>query len=423
MGRQFGCRFIAETVIIAALVLIGTTLAPPSLPPQAAGLAELRSPAAAPPASAARAAAAEPPRAFLAATAAADAAASASAALLVGAAAIALPPQAVGLAELRSTAAASPATASRSAAAEPPPEPRTATATAAANAVTLPSPASLVGAVAIAAAMAVPPAGTTVPDAAGNCCVESQSGERACVRAGTRMAFRDNVLCERGTSVSLFDYMDAFERLLCGVAWASAQDSDTLCPLYKGVSSAPRFRERFGGRVFVTDRWWSTVDADLRREGIGTLYQIMAGDVGATGTLPTCARNVVHAVFDASQPHGDGYAAISPVLPTQAGAQVPVVLHIVRPALAGAGNLRATLGIADGERVFCRHGGFTTFSIDFARAALCEFVAVAVAAKSAASARPWLLFMGTDPLACVAEATAYGESGRSRECCKNSTCS
>ena len=378
MGRQFGCRFIAETVIIAALVLIGTTLAPPSLPPQAAGLAELRSTAAASPASAARAAAAEPPRAFLAATAAADAAASASAASLVGAAAIALPPQAVGLAELRSIAAASPESAALSAAAEPPPA--SLTATAAANAVALPSSASLVGAVTIAAAAAKPLVGTTVPDAAGNCCVESQSGERACVRAGTRMAFRDNVLCERGTSVSLFDYMDAFERLLCGVAWASAQDSDTLCPLYKGVSSAPRFRERFGGRVFVTDRWWSTVDADLKREGIATLYQIMAGDVGATGTLPTCARNVVHAVFDASQPHGDGYAAISPVLPTQAGAQVPVVLHIVRPALAGVGNLRATLGIADGEHVFCRHGGFTTFSIDFARAALCEFVAAAVAA-------------------------------------------
>jgi hypothetical protein len=103
-----------------------------------------------------------------------------------------------------------------------------------------------------------PPAGPqrSTPDANGECCVEAD-GARACVRAGTRLAFRDNLFCERGTSAAIFDYMDAWERLACGEAWFSAQDSDALCAKYNGVSSAPRFRARFGAhREFVTDREW-----------------------------------------------------------------------------------------------------------------------------------------------------------------------
>ncbi len=234
-----------------------------------------------------------------------------------------------------------------------------------------------------------------VPDVDGNCCVSNSYGKRACVRAGTRLAFRDNTLCERGTSIAIFDYMDAFERLLCGVAWVSSQDSDTLCPLYNGVSSAHRFRARFGNRSFVTDRWWSSVDADLKRENIGTLYQLMAGDVAATGTLPKCARNVVHAVFDATNPHGDGFAAISPVISMRPESPAPIVLHIVPPPLdINGANMRAELGIADSDVVFCRHGGGDTFNIAMVRNALCSFM-------KDTKTRPWFLFLGTDPLICA----------------------
>lgn len=241
-----------------------------------------------------------------------------------------------------------------------------------------------------------------VPDALGRCCIEA-GGERECVRAGIRVAFRDNVLCERGTTVAVFDYMDAWERLACGVAYASAQDSDDLCPKYGGVSSAPRFRKRFGGRVFVTDRWWSTVDADLKRENVTMLYQIMAGDPAATGTRTQCVRNVVHAVFDGTSPHGDGYALISPLIPKAPG--VPAVLHIINQLPEGAGHLRGELGIESDAVVFCRHGAMNTFSIGFVRSALCEFLSASVAGSAA---RPWFLFLNTEELACADVVASYG---------------
>ena len=249
-----------------------------------------------------------------------------------------------------------------------------------------------------------PPRST--PDARGECCIEVD-GDRACVRAGMRLAFRDNALCERGTTVAVRDYADAWERLLCGVAYISSQDSDTVCPANNMVSTAAAFRARFGEeRVLVTDRFWSTVDADLERLGISTLYQLMAGDVASTGTLPRCARNVVHAVFDAKTPHGDAYASISPEVPAAPG--VNVVLHITRPLPAlppgAAAAARRDRGIGEGDTVLCRHGGFTTFDIDWARDALCRLLAE----RAAAPDRPWLLLLNTAPLACAGAAEAYG---------------
>lgn len=243
-----------------------------------------------------------------------------------------------------------------------------------------------------------------MPDASGRCCIES-GGERECVRAGIRVAFRDNLLCERGTTVAVFDYMDAWERLACGVAYVSSQDSDSLCANHQGISSAPRFRERFGARFFVTDRWWSTVDADLQRENITMLYQIMAGYPASTGTHTQCVRNVVHAVFDGTSPHGDGFALISPNLPTAVG--VPTVLHIMNPLPQGAGDLRGELGIDSDALVFCRHGARMTFNINFVRSALCEFLANASAAGSTLP-RPWFLFLNTDELACADAVSRYG---------------
>lgn len=248
----------------------------------------------------------------------------------------------------------------------------------------------------------------------GLCCVVAGE-DRECVRAGTRLAFRDNALCERGTTVAVFDYADAWERLACGVAWISSQDSGVVCPAHSGRSTEPAFRARFENRIFITDRWWSNVDADLKREGINTLYQIMAGDVAATGTLPRCVRNVVHAVFTATTPHGDGYAAVSPEVPAAPG--VPVVLHITKPLpLTPGDNLRAQLGIGESEivaasasqdrgaSVFCRHGGATTFDIPWVRSALCALFAE----RAADAARPWFLFLNTAPLECAADVARYG---------------
>ena len=86
-------------------------------------------------------------------------------------------------------------------------------------------------------------------------------------------------------------------------------------------------------------------------------------------------RTFVHAVFEATTPHGSVYARISPCVPAQVGDRsgrqaVPVVPHIVRPVSLAGPDLRAQLGIPQTATVFGRHGGYETFNIPEARAAV-----------------------------------------------------
>jgi hypothetical protein len=105
--------------------------------------------------------------------------------------------------------------------------------------------------------------------------------------------------------------------------------------------------------------------------------------------LVTCEQvsTLVHAVFDGRTPRGDAFARISPCVPGGA----PVVPHLVRRRDAHGPDLRSTLGIPPDATVFGRHGGYETFDISFARAAVLEV----------AACRPdiWFVLLNTAPLA------------------------
>ena len=112
------------------------------------------------------------------------------------------------------------------------------------------------------------------------------------------------------------------------------------------------------------------------------LYVLKKGSRGrVTDSLP----ELNHAFAVVSEPHGHRFAAISEWVAASAphrlrlgGGRVwqvrrlrtpPVVPHIVRLA-AGTEDLRAELAIPDDAVVFGRHGGQSTFTIDFVKAAI-----------------------------------------------------
>ena len=104
-------------------------------------------------------------------------------------------------------------------------------------------------------------------------------------------------------------------------------------------------------------------------------------------------RNLVHAVFNASTPHGDVYARVSEAVPTADGVHVPVVPHMIQVPPHKTKGLRAELGIPHNATVFGRYGGFGTFDIQHARAAVCQV----------ASRKPgiYFLFLNTRPMPCA----------------------
>ena len=86
--------------------------------------------------------------------------------------------------------------------------------------------------------------------------------------------------------------------------------------------------------------------------------------------VPGC-RIGVHAVFEAYEPHGDVYAAISSWVATRRGSGVPVVPYLVHLP-EEHGELREPLGIPADATVLGRHGAFNSFNIEFAKAAVIE---------------------------------------------------
>ncbi len=199
-------------------------------------------------------------------------------------------------------------------------------------------------------------------------------------RLGQPIAFWTNSMCERGTEVAVYDYADCAERHLGATAWV-------LYPRGGGLA-APRakFGGRFGERFVGVG--WDRVGDFLTSRGISDLYLIKEGTrfVPDVRELPPSVRALVHCVFHAEQPHGAVYAKISPCVVGAA----PVVPHIVRPRDAFGPDMRNELGIPADATVFGRHGGWDTFSIEYAREAVLEV----------ARARDdiWFLFLNTFPL-------------------------
>jgi hypothetical protein len=213
---------------------------------------------------------------------------------------------------------------------------------------------------------------------------------RACV------AFYSNQLCERGTEISLYDYADYAERLLGVGRPLILYERDNPNNFLPAVR---KFEHRFGKERVIGIRWPNpqvrvlarlmalltlrrrpppTLDEVLLEAGVRDLYMQKAGDADDRLSRLRRVRTHVHAVFWARQPHGHSYARISPTVPGPTGLTPnplvpPVVPYMVRPGAPHGANMRESLGIPPNATVFCRHGGATTFDIDYVRTAICAY--------------------------------------------------
>src|SRR5436190_6121403 len=114
------------------------------------------------------------------------------------------------------------------------------------------------------------------------------------------VAFDAGHLLERGTDVALYDYAHHNETLL-------GNRSLILCPARASVLALDKFRQRFSVCLYRDrqDLEWLLRDVDL--------YYVQ--DHGKRPAVPLPrpphGRTAVHCVFEANEPHGCVYAAIS----------------------------------------------------------------------------------------------------------------
>lgn len=175
-----------------------------------------------------------------------------------------------------------------------------------------------------------------------------------------KIAFRSNQLCERGTEVALWDYAHYNEKLLGNESivisqrWSGLEDPQLI--------ALPKFNKRFE-TILYPNGDNAELNRILKSHQVDVIYNICHG-----GPEPNEPRNVKvcnHCVFDLSAPRGDVYAAISEWLSKdRSNGLYPWVHHIIDiPSIEG--NLRKELNIPEDALVFGRHGGKTTFDLDF----------------------------------------------------------
>jgi hypothetical protein len=167
-----------------------------------------------------------------------------------------------------------------------------------------------------------------------------------------KIAFHDNCLCERGTTVALYDYAYYNKYYLGNESIIMYIGNYTL----NVPDVLDKFRKEFTLRPYIN--WQQEADNILTEEKCDILYMIKAGDWD--GKMASVCKNIIHCVFTTNYKHGDVYGRISGCF----GDNYPVVGHMVNLPNIDT-NLRKELNIPNDAIVFGRHGGACQFNINY----------------------------------------------------------
>ena len=167
-----------------------------------------------------------------------------------------------------------------------------------------------------------------------------------------RIAFWDNQLGERGTTVSVYDYAHYNEELLHNKSYIFYEKNNG----YNNKKVIEKFKNRF--IVHAVDNF-KDVDDYLLKYNIKLIYIQKYGTNDKK--LSKVARNCVHCVFSCHEPHGEIYSAISNWISGNEG-KYPVVPYMINLPKHNK-NMRKELNIPENAIVFGGYGGSSNFDI------------------------------------------------------------
>lgn len=169
-----------------------------------------------------------------------------------------------------------------------------------------------------------------------------------------KIAFWDNSLCERGTSIALYDYAYYNKYMLLNQSIILYN----LTRTDNNTNVINKFKKEFD---VIGVNNFSQVDNILKSYNCDILYIIKAGN--NENQISKVVKTVVHCVFNCLQPHGNVYAAISPYIKGY-NHRVRVVPHMINLPDSDK-DMREELNIPKDAIVYGRYGGYNEFDINY----------------------------------------------------------
>tara|TARA_Y100000389_G_scaffold148109_2_gene147166 strand:+ start:12408 stop:13433 length:1026 start_codon:yes stop_codon:yes gene_type:complete len=176
-----------------------------------------------------------------------------------------------------------------------------------------------------------------------------------------KVAFFDRQLCERGSTVSLFDY--AYHNIKC-------LNNESVIIHMKNPPHTPnepdvvkKFKEHF--TVYNADNS-REIDEIIKKEKCDVFYQIAADAHSHLHTEVKSCKNVVHCIFECKGPR-PWFSVVATISKDvfSWNEKVPVVPHMISLPKHNE-NMRAELNIPEDATVFGRYGGTDEFNLSSA---------------------------------------------------------
>lgn len=176
------------------------------------------------------------------------------------------------------------------------------------------------------------------------------------------IAFHTDQLSLRGTEVALFDYAYNNQHIL-------GNESIIITKKQRGLDTYPKFNEHF--EIILYENF-QELPLLLKNKKIDVFYFIKHGL--NDGLIFPDTKNVVHAVFQQNEPHGDVYAYVSEWLSKKmSNGNIPYVPHMVDiKRYDHDKNYKKYLNIPKDAYVFGYYGGNDSFNIDFVKRAVID---------------------------------------------------
>jgi hypothetical protein len=169
-----------------------------------------------------------------------------------------------------------------------------------------------------------------------------------------KIAFWDNCLNERGTTIALFDYA-FYNKTILG--------NESII-MFNSTRHENRndVIEKFKKEFFVVGvSNFNLVDSILAQHQCDIFYIIKSGE--NEGQISKTKKTIVHCVFNCKHPHGNVYACISPYIKGY-NKNIPVVPHMINLPNHN-NNMRKKLNIPEDAIVYGRYGGYDSFDIKY----------------------------------------------------------
>jgi len=163
----------------------------------------------------------------------------------------------------------------------------------------------------------------------------------------------------------MYDYADFNETILHNKSIIISRDYNRVSHEFDvSLDAYKKFSARFPLEYYATQQ---DIDAIVEKHGLTHLYIIKGGQFD--GLVSTKCKNLIHCVFNTTQPHGDVYSVVSEDVNRLFGTNYPAVPHMIRNHPTKE-DLRQKLSIPPDAIVFGRYGGVETFDIGFVHDAI-----------------------------------------------------